>query len=243
MRCAAMSACERSNRSSAKPASSGTHSAASTLLVRNTSRPRGRSRRAASVIQCSGSHHGLAPYSLTTRSNAPLRNGTCSALASTSGNQGPMCCWQRRAVGELGRAEVDTDHVRPCARANHAERYALPHPRSTTWVPATSPRRPSSASAMPNRPHRRSDARQRVSASASVNWALTSDQTARLRSSRSRSEVSLVFVGRRAPARANRWSSSSSTRSGGVATMSAIESLNAANSGSLFTPSAASLLV
>ena len=46
---------------------------------------RGRRSRAASASQTAGSHHGAAPYSLTTRSNMPLRSGTWPASASTNG--------------------------------------------------------------------------------------------------------------------------------------------------------------
>ena len=68
------------------------------MLVRNTSRPPGRSSRAASAIQCAGSHHRLAPYSDSAKSKLPSGSGTFSASASISGNSMPCSACMARAV-------------------------------------------------------------------------------------------------------------------------------------------------
>ena len=167
--------------SSAYPSSSGTHRVTSTLLVRKTRRPPGRSSRAASATQRSGSHHTLAPYSLTTRSKEASGSGTSSALASTSGKVTPNVCWQRRAVSSWAGVR-STPTGRAPARASQAERYAVPQPSSTTSSPATSPRARTSRSGIWNRPQVISSAAQARSASASVNAALIWVHTDRLSS-------------------------------------------------------------
>ena len=64
----------------------GRRRASRAAVRRKTSRPPGRSSRAASGSQRSGSHQMLAPYSEKARSKLASGSGTSSALASTSGN-------------------------------------------------------------------------------------------------------------------------------------------------------------
>ena len=114
-------------------------------FVRNTSRPRGRSRRAASGSQRVGSQYRLAPYSEIARSNDPSGNGTSSALASTSGNSMPVSAMARRAVSSCAGV-MSTPTGRAPRIASRAEKYAVPQPSSTTSTPSTSPRTPRSSS-------------------------------------------------------------------------------------------------
>ena len=149
-----------------------------TLLVRNTTLPPGRSNRAASPIHPSASHHRLAPYSLTTRSQELSGSGTAvrrRRRAETS---------VRTPVGSGAptRPEQGSRRRRP---AGH--RGARARPRST---PCRSPTR-----RRPTRPHRRAPHRglrdvedphvissvvHFVSACPSVYWALTWVHNSRL---------------------------------------------------------------
>ena len=129
------SRCPRSSCSSATPSSSGTQRADRWLLVRKTSRPPGRRRRAASGSQSSGSHQAAAPCSLTTRSAHPSASGTRCASPWTSGNTGPCCRCSRRAVTSCS-PDRSTATVRAPARASQAEKYAVPLASSTTSTPA-----------------------------------------------------------------------------------------------------------
>ena len=67
-------------------------------LVRKTSRPPGRSRRAASAIQRSGTHQRLAPYSESAKSKLASGSGTASASPWMSGNSSPNSACIARAV-------------------------------------------------------------------------------------------------------------------------------------------------
>ncbi len=86
----------------------------------NTSRPPGRSSRAACGIQRYGSHQTAAPYSLITRSAHPSRNGTRSASACSSGNARSNSACIARAVASC-RVEVSTPTGRAPRRASHAD--------------------------------------------------------------------------------------------------------------------------
>ena len=103
--------------------------------MRNTSRPPGRRRRAASGSQSSGSHQAAAPCSLTTRSAHPSASGTRCASPWTSGKTGPCCRCSRRAVTSCS-PDRSTATVRAPARASQAEKYAVPLASSTTSTSA-----------------------------------------------------------------------------------------------------------
>ena len=80
--------------------------------VRKTSRPPGRSSRAASGIHRCGSHHRLAPYSESAKSKLASGSGTASASASMSGNSSPCSACMARAV-----ASCSGDWSTPTGRA------------------------------------------------------------------------------------------------------------------------------
>ena len=76
------------------------------------------------------------------------RHALCVCLA-IRGNSMPVSRWSRRAVSSCaGVTSIPTG--RAPRRASHEEKYAVPHPSSTTSRPATSPRTPSSLSEPPN---------------------------------------------------------------------------------------------
>ncbi len=107
--------CGRASRSVATSASGAEQSTSSGVLVRKTSRPRGRSSRAASAIQRAGSHHRLAPYSDSAKSKLASGSGTFSASASISGNSMPCSRLHRARGGELALRLVDADGPRAAA--------------------------------------------------------------------------------------------------------------------------------
>jgi len=81
--------------SGSSPAS-GAQRIAIAELTRNTSRPPGRSSRAASGIQAYGSHQMLAPYSEIAKSKLASGYGTRSALPCSSSKSMPnsVCSWR-----------------------------------------------------------------------------------------------------------------------------------------------------
>ena len=91
------------------------------LLRRKTSRPPGRSRRAASGIQRYGSHQMLAPYSETARSKLASGSGTSSALASISGNTMPVSSCTRRAVSSWAGVTSTPTGRAPCLASQRGE--------------------------------------------------------------------------------------------------------------------------
>ncbi len=115
-----ISRCPRTSRSLLGPLG-GAVSATSSEFVRKTSRPPGRSRRAASEIHASGSHHSDAPYSLITRSAQSSGSGTSSALAWISGNSSPCSACIARAVASWFSV-MSTPVGRAPRRASQAEK-------------------------------------------------------------------------------------------------------------------------
>ena len=156
----------------------GTQSADSRLLVRNTSRPPGRSTRAASASQRSGSHHAAAPCSLTTRSNEAVASGTCSASACTSGKVGPVRRCSARAVRSCSADRSTATTLAP-DRVSQAEQYAVPQANSSTSRPSTSPSTPSRRSGTSNSPHTISGLDHNPSAAGPVKRSLTTAHSAR----------------------------------------------------------------
>src|SRR6266545_3832323 len=136
-------------------------------LRRNTSRPPGRSSRAASGIHRYGSTQIDAPYSETTRSAEASGRPVSAASVSTSGNSIPVSRMRRLAVSSCAGVGSTPTTLAP-RRASHAEKYAVPHPSSTTSRPLTSPRRFSSDSGVSNTPHLISSCAQARAAEASV---------------------------------------------------------------------------
>ena len=90
-------------------------------LQRKTSRPPGRSSRAASGIQRYGSTQIDAPYSETTRSKLSSGSPVSAASASTSGNSIPVSAIIRRAVSSCAGRDVDADRPRPALREPRGE--------------------------------------------------------------------------------------------------------------------------
>src|SRR5215211_6111815 len=99
----------------------GTHRANSGEGRRNTSRPPGHSRRAASGIHRWGSHHSEAPYSLIAKPKLWSWNGTRSALASTSGKSTPNWACIAAGGGQLLAGDVEPD--RASARSRQPRRH------------------------------------------------------------------------------------------------------------------------
>ena len=96
----------------------------------NTQRPPGRSTRATSRITCPGSAtNGTAPNAEHARSNAPSRNGSCSASAWTSGTAAPV---DRPSVGGVAEHAARRGRAPPAARP----------PAAATASTGPSPRRP-----------------------------------------------------------------------------------------------------
>ena len=102
-------------------ASGAEQSTSSGELVMKTSRPPGRSSRAASAIQRSGSHHRLAPYSESAKSKLASGSGTASASASISGNSMPCSACIARAVASWP-FDWSTPTGRAPRRASQAEK-------------------------------------------------------------------------------------------------------------------------
>ncbi len=111
-------------------------------FVRNTSRPAGRSRRAASGTHSAGSAHSDAPNSENARSKLASGSGTRSAGASTSGKRMPVASIIRRAVSScagvgstptgLGTPlrQLGGEVRRPAAELNDLERIHLTQRRT-----------------------------------------------------------------------------------------------------------------
>src|SRR5438105_3448487 len=80
-----------------------------------TSSPPGRSRRAASGIQRSGSHHSDAPYSEKAMSNDSSGRGTASALAMRNSSPRPNFSFISRAVSSCaGVISTPSTRFAPC---------------------------------------------------------------------------------------------------------------------------------
>ena len=145
-----------------RPRRPGTHSADRWLLVRKTRRPPGRSSRAASGSQRSGSHQAAAPCSLTTRSNRPSRErdsldvapapagrparrrrcsrravASCSPERSTATGFAPGPRQPRRdvrrAAGQLEHVEPPDVAEHPEVALGHAEQAPHARPTGPTW--------------------------------------------------------------------------------------------------------------
>ena len=106
-------------------------------LVRNTSRPPGRSSRRASGIHLYGSHQRHAPYSEIARSKLASGSGTSSAFPWMSGNSSSCSACIRRAVASCA-SELSMPTGLAPRRASQAETYAVPQPSSITSIPAAS---------------------------------------------------------------------------------------------------------
>src|SRR5918912_168929 len=149
-----------------------------------TSRPPGRSSRAASGTHVYGSAQSDAPYSETARSNAPSGSGTDSPGASTSGNSRPVFAIIRRAVSSCAGV-MSTPVTRAPRFASQAPKYAVPQPSSITSFPETSPSAPISDSGPENIPHSISSRLHASGALPSVYSALAFVHASRLRSASS----------------------------------------------------------
>ncbi len=122
-------------------------------LRRNTSRPPGRSSRAASGIQRYGSTQIDAPYSETHEVGARVRKtGHRRRRPRSAGTRSRSRAIIRRAVASWAGV-MSTPTGRAPRFASHAEKYAVPQPSSTTSRPLTSPRTFSSVSSIPQIPH------------------------------------------------------------------------------------------
>src|SRR2546421_1293340 len=128
------------------------HNMESVELHMNTSQPDGLRRRAASGIHLYGSAQIDAPYSECTMSNDASGKGTSSPTASISGNSMRVSRCMRRAVANCaGVGSMPTG--RAPRFAIHAEKYAVPHPSSTTSRPSSFGKTRSSDSGMRQIPH------------------------------------------------------------------------------------------
>jgi hypothetical protein len=125
-----------------RPVVPGRHKVTRMLAVWEIRPPPGRNSRAASGTQRAGSHHKLAPHSEMARSKLSPGRGMFPASASMSGNEIPKWFWHRRDVASWAGVTSTSTGRAPCL-ASHAEKYAVPHPSSTTSKPETSPRMPS----------------------------------------------------------------------------------------------------
>ena len=84
-------------------------------LVRKTSRPPGRSSRAASAIQRSGSHHRLAPYSDSAKSKLASGSGTVLGVGLDQRELDAVLRLHRARRRELALGLVDADGPRAAA--------------------------------------------------------------------------------------------------------------------------------
>src|SRR5579859_2146008 len=171
----------KSGRRSVVPSlpSSGAQSCDRFELVRKIRRPPRRSRRAASGTHLYGSAQRHAPYSLIARSNEESGSGTDSPGASTRSSSMPVSRIIRRAVSSCAGVG-STPTTRAPRFASLADRYAVPHPSSTTSRPATLPRTPTVDSGMPKTPNVMSSRDHARAAAASVYSAFAFVQLATL---------------------------------------------------------------
>src|SRR5437016_6990113 len=153
------------------------------------SSPPGRRRRAASAIQSLGSHQMDAPNSERTRSNAASGRLVRSAFSSRSSRPRLNSSFNRRAVSSWAGVMSTPTTRRALRFFNHAPKYAVPQPSSTTSLPSTSGKTPISRSGVLKTPQVISSWAHASRARASVYSAFERVQLSRLTATYSGSAI------------------------------------------------------